>query len=474
MRGRQDDDLLKNCLPRALLALTIALAPPLALSQSPARSAQLAQVASQCVGFERKPNETIVQQSERLLNLLRTVPNKNHSASLSAPADKSPCWSNPQFLAVLGHLLIEQKLYLDASEYLEAAILLDPNNQNAQVDYALALSGSGDLRSGSSMLSALISQPGLPVELAPSLGLAKDILNQGVWRERGLAGLTIGYDSNLLGAPNISGLALTVSGQTAVLPLSGSYLAKKGGYGQADVQYEAQKIDLDGRRYDFYGSVRQRNAPGYSDANFTQVNLVAEYGTPSSFGEMYLNYGLSGYQTYSESFYSNNTLGAGVILPFAASCAMRAGASAAIRRFATNTILSGNYLGAQAIYGCQNPFYWQLIANWGQDMPVDSQRPGGAQNQASLRALTVIPAPIGQVLIDSQWASYQDNQGYSPLLADGSARNMTQYSVKTEYQYPIKPDWQGAVGYNWVNQLSSLPLFAFNSSGPYLALRFGW
>jgi hypothetical protein len=474
MRGWQGDDFLKNGVPRALLALTIALAPLLAHPQSPEHSAQLAQVASQCVDFERKPNESIVQQSERLLNRLRFAPNKNNAAGPSAPADKSPCWSNPQFLAELGHLLIKQKLYLDASEYLEASILLDPSNQNAQVDYALALSGSGDLRSGSSMLSALIKQPWLPAELAPSLGLAKDILNQGVWRERGLAGLTIGYDSNLLGAPNISGLALTVSGQTAVLPLSGSYLAKKGGYGQADVQYEAQKMDLEGRRYDFYGSVRQRIAPGYSDANFTQLNLVGEYGSPRSFGEIYLNYGLSGYQTYSENFYSNNTVGAGAIVPFAGSCAMRMGASAAMRRFATNTILSGNYLGGQAIFGCQSPFYWQFIANWGQDMPVDSQRPGGAQNQATLRALTVIPVPIGQVLLDGQWASYQDHQGYSPLLADGSARTMTQYSLKTEYQYPIKPDVQAALGYNWVNQLSSLPLFAFSSSGPYIALRFGW
>jgi len=378
------------------------------------------------------------------------------------------------FLAELGHLLVQQKLYLDAAEYLEAAILLDPNNKSAQLDYALALSGSGDLRSGSAMLSTLINEPGLPTELAPSLGLANEMLKRGGWQARGLAGLTIGYDSNLLGAPNLSGLALTVSGQTAVLPLEPSYLAKKGAYGQADVQYEARKIDLDGRRYDFYGNIRQRLAPEYSDANFSQFNLVGEYGSPSSFGETYANYTLSGYQTYSESFYSSNAIGAGAILPLATSCALRLGLSGALRRYATNTVLSGNYLGLQAIAGCQNPFYWQVIANLGQDMPVDAQRPGGAQNQTSLRALTLIPAPAGQVLIDGQAAMFQDTQGYSPLLANGQTRLMTQYSLKTEYQYAIKKDWQAAVGYNWVNQVSTLALFSFNSSGPYLALRLRW
>lgn len=463
-----------KCLISALLALAVGFLPEVAHSQSEPRLAKSAAASTQCANYARQPNESVAHQSERLLNLLRMPQAVTASKTLNDDNAKSPCWQDAQFLAELGHLLVEQKLYIDASEYLEASILLDPNNKSAQVDYALALSGSGDLRSGSSILSALINEPGLPVELAPSLGMAKDILNQGVWREHGLAGLTIGYDSNLLGAPNISGLALTVSGQTAVLPLGPSYLAKKGGYGQADIQYEAQKIDLEGRRYDFYGNVRQRNAPAYSDANFTQINLVGELGTPSSFGEIYANYGLSGYQTYSENFYSNNTLGAGVIMPLASSCALRVGASGAVRRFTTNSILSGNYLGAQAIFGCQNPFYWQLIGNWGQDMPVDNQRPGGSQNQASIRALTLIPAPVGQILVDSQWASYQDSQGYSALLQGGSSRVMTQYSVKTEYQYPLKVDWQAAIGYNWVNQLSSLALFAFNSAGPYIAVRFGW
>lgn len=474
MRVWKDYRCFGKCLFSACLVVVIGFLPRLAHSQSAPRFAKSTLATAECANYARRSNESVAQQSERLLNVLRNPTIKGDSKASGEENPKSPCWKDAQFLAELGHLLVEQKLYIDASEYLEASILLDPNDKSAQVDYALALSGSGDLRSGSSILSTLINEPGLPVELAPSLGMAKDILNQGVWREHGLAGLTIGYDSNLLGAPNISGLALTVSGQTAVLPLGPSYLAKKGGYGQADIQYEAQKIDIEGRRYDFYGNVRQRNAPGYSDANFTQINLVGELGLPSSFGEMYVNYGLSGYQTYSENLYSNNTLGAGIIMPVASSCAMRMGASGALRRFETNTVLSGNYLGAQAIVGCQNPFYWQLIGNWGQDMPVYSQRPGGPQNQASIRALTLIPASVGQVLIDSQWASYQDSQGYSSLLQGGSTRLMTQYSVKTEYQYPIRVDMQAVVGYNWVNQLSSLSLFAFNSSGPYFSVRFGW
>ena len=456
-----------------LLAMAQAKSQPQAETQAPLTRQSALVFAAQCADTAKRPHESQQQQTQRLLALLEG-PDPSAPFGSMEELNKNPCWNSAILLAELGHLLVEQKLYLDAVEYLEASILIDPENKRTQVDYALALSGSGDLRSGSAMLSTLINEPGLPTELTPSLGLANEILKRGIWQAGGLGGLTIGYDSNLLGAPNITGLALTVSGQTAVLPLEPSYLAKKGGYGQVDVQYEARKIDLDGQRNDFYGNARQRLAPEFSDANFTQFNLVGEYGRPSSFGETYANYTLSGYRTFSESSYSSNALGAGVIIPLESSCALRLGLSAALRRYATNKVLSGNYLGLQAIAGCQSPIHWQLIANFGQDIPDNGQRPGGAQNQSSLRALGLIPIGTGQVLIDGQVTAFEDSQGYSPLLANGQTRRMIQYSVKTEYKQPIARPWQAVIGYNWVNQISGLALFSFNSSGPYLALRLSW
>jgi len=428
----------------------------------------LSPLASSC-DVKSTPGQSTQQEIARLIKALNDLPAQGLQA-----AQKSPCWDQPLFLAHLGHLLVKDGLYLNAIDYLERAILLEPTLKGAQIDYALALSGSGDLRSGSAMLASLLKDPALPVELAPSLLSAKGALERGLWRSNGQAGLTLGYDSNLLGAPNLSGLALTVSGQTAVLPLAPSYLAKKGGYGQADVQYEAQKIDIDGSRYDFYGNVRQRQVPEYSDANFTQFNLVGEYGVPTTWGQTYINYSFSGYQTYSESFYNNNTVGAGGIFPLQGSCSIRLGINSSLRRYNTNTILNGNYLGAQGIVGCMQPIFWQLIANLGQDVASNAARPGGSQNQTNIRTISLLPTPVGQVLLDLQWASFNDLNGYSDIIESGRSRIMTQYSAKAEYQYPVTKLWQAAIGYNWINQISNLALFAFNNSGPYIALRYGW
>ena len=430
--------------------------------------------AADCAYYLRHSDPSLQVQTAHLLAVLDANLSSTGQSSLRPPQETSPCWNDAQFLAQLGHLLVEQHLYLDAVNYLERAVMLHPHLNSAQVDYALALSGSGDVRSGAAMLNQLLQDPTVPVELAPSLMAVKDIFSDGVWRGNGLAGLTIGYDSNLLGAPNLGSLALTVSGQAVLLPLAPSYQAQKGGYSQGDIQYEAQKVDIEGRRYDFYGSVRERYVPINSNANYSQYNLVGEYGHPASWGQGYVNISSGGYDSYFESFYSASGVGTGGIIPLAQNCSLRAGVNGMLRRYNTNTILSGNYLGLQSIVGCPSPFYWQAILNWGVDQPTNSARPGGAQNQTALRVLTILPAGPGQILLDAQATYYQDSIGYSTLIESNRLRSISQYSLKGEYQYALNHSWQLAGGYNWINQISTINLYQFNSAGPYIALRFGW
>ncbi len=427
-----------------------------------------------CINYLRPSNESVQAQTADLLKILDTTLSSSGVTPLKTPQVTSPCWNNAQFLAQLGHLLVEQHLYLDAVDYLERAVMLDPGLKSAQIDYALALSGSGDVRSGAAMLAQLLKDPMVPVDLAPSLMTAKDIFSDGVWRGSGLAGVTLGYDSNLLGAPNLGGLALTVSGQTFLLPLAANYQAQKGAYSQEDIQYELQKVDIEGNRYDFYGSARQRYVPINSEANYSQYNLVGEYGRSISSWQAYANISSGGYQSYFESFYNASGIGAGAIIPLEKSCSLRVGLNGMLRRYDTNTILSGNFLGLQSIVGCQDPFYWQAILSWGVDQPINPARPGGSQNQTTLRTLAIFPAGPGQILLDLQAAYYDDTNGYSSLIESNRLRYMSQYSIKGEYQYALNRSWQLAGGYNWINQISTVNLYGFNSAGPYVALRFGW
>jgi tetratricopeptide (TPR) repeat protein len=451
-----------------LAALTLLTGNPV-FAKDPAKTSQSPTVKHpiQC-DLERQHPESLQKEIARLLKALEEQPNG------STAGTPSPCWYLPEFLATLGHWLVQAGLYLEAIDYLERAILLNPELKGAQVDYARALSGSGDLPSGVAILSSLLQDPSLPTELAPSLRLAKQALEKGSWRGAGLASLTVGQDSNLLGAPNLSELALTVLGQTTVLPLAPSYMAKRGHYGQAELQYEAQKIELDGSQLTLYGNLRERLVPEFSQANFTQVNLVGEYSLPKTWGRTYFNYSFGGYQTTNESLHTANSMGVGGMFFPSRHCTFRLGMNGSLRRYNTNTILSGNYLGAQGIVGCTQPVYWQLIANLGQEIASNPSRPGGSQNQTSLRAISLLPLPVGQLLTDLQWANFTDLNQYSSFIESGRSRTMTQYHAKLEYQTTVFKDWQAALGYNKTRQISTLSLFSFENSGVYLALRYAW
>jgi hypothetical protein len=214
--------------------------------------------------------------------------------------------------------------------------------------------------------------------------------------------------------------------------------------------------------------------PNFTEANFSQLNFIGEYSLPKAWGRLYFNYSFAGYQTASESLYSANTIGAGGAFSISKSCTFRLGVNGSLRRYNSNTMLSGNYLGTQGVMGCTQPVYWQFIANVGQDMASNSGRPGGSQNQTNLRAFSLLPLPVGQLLIDLQWINLNDHNKYSDIIESGRSRIMTQYNAKFEYQLPVFKTWQAAFGYNKVRQVSTLSLFTFDNSGPYLSLRYAW
>jgi Flp pilus assembly protein TadD len=71
----------------------------------------------------------------------------------------SDCQRSAPFLAQIGRLLIAQGRYADALDHLERAIMFDPDMASAQLDYAIALAGSGDMLSARQLLDNIIAQP---------------------------------------------------------------------------------------------------------------------------------------------------------------------------------------------------------------------------------------------------------------------------------------------------------------------------
>ena len=74
------------------------------------------------------------------------------------------CQRSAPYLAQLGQKLNALGRYSEALDHLERALLFDPNLPQAQLDYAIALAGTGDTLSARLLLDGILAQSDLLLE----------------------------------------------------------------------------------------------------------------------------------------------------------------------------------------------------------------------------------------------------------------------------------------------------------------------
>lgn len=413
------------------------------------------------------------------------------------------CQNDATYLARMGHAYLQEQRYAEAAEHLERALLLSADDGPTQLDYALALAGSGDIASALHLIFALERRPDLPEPLRQSLRLATrqwsgagDAAAQPVRFLRLAAGVRAGYDSNLLGAPQLRSITLTLPGESITLPVDGGSQPRAGAYGRADLRLEHSRMVAANRRWDVQAAVLQRSSPRVSDANSTQAELQLEHtripAAPGAWG-WYASSALSALKTHGGTRYSSQGVAFGlefaananadadakatVAAPPAQTCTGRLGVDWQNRSLHSNQVLSGRYSGVSALWGCHASLggQWQLVARAGRDEPQQNARPGGAQDQFSLRAYARRPVGgQGAWVFDVEASHSQDAVGYSPLLDNGRRRRIGRLSVRAEYQQPLAPGILGLVGVEAIEQHANLPLFSLRSQGVYAGLRAVW
>ncbi len=455
------------------------------------------------------------------------IENASNPLERMQAAALSTCGKDPSLLTALGGLLNQQLRYADAAGYLELALMLDPSSVNAQLNYAIALAGSGDLASAEAMLDAVLANPGLPVALRQAVVRQKAALDSryapAEWQSRVTLGLRMGFDSNLLGSPNLSSLTLTNGGQSQVFLLDESYLSKPGGYVRADAQLDVRRQDADGVRWDLLASLRSRYSPVSGAAGSSQVDLAAErsHYTPVANGGqampkrqllgtqgMYWGVSVSELTAQAGTRYSAVGVAAGWgrnwggallhhsadgqadTVTKAASCMARGGLELQERTYLNSPLLSGRYSGLAATWSCSEPggVVWLAGLKAGRDAAKDGQRPGGDQSQVNLRLAvytavadlaglsSTLPGVLlkGNLLADADFGHFTDSKPYSDLIDSGRLRITNRAAARVEYQYPLSRSVQWAVGAEWVSQRSTLELFRQQGWGSYAALRGAW
>lgn len=442
-------------------------------------AAALAQPAAAAVALEPPTCDSLARQGASTEELLKHL---------------QRCQTSAPFLAHLGRQFNAQQRYLEAAEHLERAILFDPDDSVHQMDYAIALAGSGDTLSALQLMGALLARPDLPEPQRASLLAARarwaQAATASLRQTRLHAGLRMGYDNNLLGAPNLTSLTLTFPGETISLPLDGSNLPKPGTYLRADARLDHTRVNPGGSRWDISVGLLQRRSHSVPEAGSQQAEAVAEYsqgGQPEAAGPLagaghYLGASAAALDTRGGTRYHSLGVAAGAQwqtpAPDAGACQWRLGGEAQQRELASNRLLSGRYAGLLAQWACSAPgaaTQWRLALRAGRDLPAQAQRPGGAQSEYSLRAM--VSRPVGSAsawLLEGELSHTRDTTGYSPLLDNGARRRLHRLALRTEVQHTLRPGLDLLLGAELVNQQANLPLFNLRSQGIYIGLRGNW
>ena len=435
----------------------------------------------------------------------------------------SHCQNNVPWLVWAGQTLMRAKQFLLASDYLERALMLEPDNKGAKLDYALSLAGSEQPDAALSLLQGLLKEPDMPANVRDaiqtllvrletpqrnSLGLTtSEFASSGNGpnsSHKFYAGMKAGRDSNLLGAPNLSELSLNFSGTPFNLSLDSSYLSRSGSYARADVGWSyTQPASENFGALQAWALARGRESSVAPEARQQQALVGIEYRAKPFAGrgisamnalglgdwrldqvDAYIsaqNVNLKGGTSVK---YSAQTMGLGLQKSFGlfeAHCDAKFGVEGQNRNLHSNPILSGRYGGLTVQWFCQSQqgLAWLLAASKGQDQNIDPARAGGPQAESALRAM----AKSGSVLVELEADYKKDSSLYSVLLSN-SLRKIARVGGRLEWQGSISPlvfplvgqlpELKVQSGVQWSYQKSNLQLFRQQNWGPYVGLSKSW
>lgn len=350
------------------------------------------------------------------------------------------CLESSEYFGLLGGAQLNSGLIAEAAESLERALLLDPGNASAQIDYSQTLYESGQIFSALDLNRQLLAREDLTPTIE-SILLARNESWMAQTRQLGFQlDLLAGYDDNLNGAPTPDQITLTLSGESVILPLnpdfktiSGPYVSVKFGgryrqlapehqtnwttqvHGRFSEDSDSDLLQLDSR-YAFIKPGRQRSwqlDAGVSnlffggDALYTAVEGRARYQRRTQ-ARCRPYYGLAIQQ---QLFHDQSNLNA-----------LESKASAGVN-CPLGDMLNGHSVTAEL----------SALRN----KASNSGRLGGDRRGWQASVEWQYPSSIGLFLAQLNHTSIDDRDGYSPLLAGGVKRWLERSYVLFQYRRPV-------------------------------------
>ena len=383
---------------------------------------------------------------------------------------QNSCLRSTEYYALLGAAQLSAGATEPASEALERALLIDPTNGAAQIDYAEALFLRGQLFPAMQLNETLVSRGDLPAALREGLEARGAGWQQLTQQQKFQLDVSGGYDNNLNGAPDAGQLTLTLSGEPVVLNLSSDFQSVGGTFSNVKLNSNRIVLTEDGRR-GWDNEVRARFS---QDTQSDLLQFSSRYSVVKSSRKRSAQWeaGASSLFFGGSPLYSAGHARLRVQTQNRRRCAPVYDVATQYQRFHAQPALDAWEGKATVGLNCvamsgSNPLNFGFDAGYVYSKALRAKRPGadrdGVQASARFQRRLFGGELLGQVTIARQ----TDDKPYSPILALGEPRWQRRSQILVSHRTPISLGSKAAVftvNFFYQDQTSNVELFAMDNS----------
>ena len=372
------------------------------------------------------------------------------------------CLKSSEYFALYGAAQLNSGNINGASESLERALLLQPDNGAALIDYAQVLYLQGQLFSALEINEILLERESLPPDL-------QDVIEtrQRSWQalrsERSVQlDVLAGYDNNLNGAPNPSQVTLTLSGVPILLDLNDEFRPQSGPYGSFRLGGHYHRLTPE-HQHNWQADLRGRVSED-TESDLLQFSGRYSFIKPSRKHSWQLDAGVDHLQFGGSSLYTATDLRARYQPASEYRCKPYYGMAVQQQLFPGQRQL--NAIESKASAGMNCPIAnsrgnqllsteFSLLAN----TAIESGRLGGDRDGWQMSLDWQLSLPIGEFRSQLSYTQLRDSDGYTPLLANDAKRWLQRSYVLLQYRRALREDLSLMLNFYHQDQHSNLDLF---------------
>ena len=392
---------------------------------------------------------------------------------------QSRCLRSSEYYALLGAAQLNSGKLDVASESLERALLLDPTNGAAQIDYAEALYAAGQLFPALQLNETLLSRDDIPAELREKLTQRQTLWRSNTKQHFLQLDLLAGYDNNLNGAPGADQITLTLSGEPVLLALNTDLQRQEGAFTNARLSSRQLTLSANGQSSwtnEMRGRVSQNTQSDLLqfDSRYSLIKPSRRRTLQWDAGASSLFFGGSALYSAAQTRlrYQPNT---------AKRCAPVYEIASQYQRFHSQTALdaweSKATVGASCVAGESgvNVIRYGFDGGYINNRALDAKRPGDDRDgwQVNFRAQRALFG--GELTAQASYTRLVDDNGYSPILRDGAARWQERSQLLLQHRTPLRLGAKGAlflVNLSHQAQSSNIELFDLTDTALELGFSF--